>query len=285
MKQKKIIAGIGELLWDKFPEGKHIGGAPANFIHYTKARVADSFLVSSVGIDKDGKDILKKLTKLGLALSYIGQDIKHPTGAVDVTVDNNGIPEYIINKNVAWDFISWSDKLKKLAQKADAVCFGSLGQRAEKSRKTIKQFLSHTSESCLRVFDVNLRQNFFNKNIIHNSLTLANVLKLNDEELLVVSGLFSFSGSEKELCKQIIETFDLKVLALTKGDKGSRLISKTENSFHSGFPVKVIDTVGAGDSFTAALTVGLLENESLEKINEDANRLASEVCARKGAAF
>jgi len=285
MKNKKIIVGIGELLWDMFPEGKHIGGGPTNFIFYTNKMVSDSFLVSSVGLDDAGNEILAKMVKFNLSTLYIEQNKKYPTGTVDVTVDNNGIPEFIINKNVAWDFISWSDKLKSLAQKTDAVCFGSLGQRAEKSRNTIESFLSQTSDNCLKVYDVNLRQNFFDKDIVFNSLTHANVLKLNDDELPVIAKMFFLSGSEKGLCEKIIEKFDLKVLALTKGNKGSHLFSKTENSFHPGFSVSVVDTVGAGDSFTAALAVGLLNNETLSKINENANRLASDVCARKGAAF
>ncbi len=285
MKQKKIIVGIGELLWDKFPEGKYIGGAPTNFVFYAKTKVIDAFLVSSVGVDNDGLEIFKKFEKDFFSTSYIEQNKKYPTGTVDVTVDDYGIPKYIINKNVAWDFVAWSGNLKKLAQKTDAVCFGSLGQRSKISRKTIDLFLSETSVNCLKIFDVNLRQNFFNKKIIKNSLTYANVLKLNDDELPVVAKIINISGSEKEVCEQIIKKFDLKILALTKGDKGSWLFSETEMVFHPGFPVSVVDTVGAGDAFTAALSVGLLKKNPLSKIIEDANRLASDVCARKGAAF
>lgn len=285
MKHKKIIVGIGEVLWDKFPDGKHVGGAPTNFVFYAKTKYTDSFLVSAVGVDDDGNEILKKFKNLNFSTAYIEQTKKYPTGTVDVTVDGYGIPEYIINKNVAWDFVSWSDYLKKLAQKTDAVCFGSLGQRSEISRETIELFLSETSENCLKIFDVNLRQNFFNKNIIKSSLAHANVLKLNDEELPVIAKIINISGNEKEVCEQIIKKFDLKILALTKGDKGSSLFSKTQEIFHPGFPVSVVDTVGAGDSFTSALALGLLKEETLSKIIEDANRLASEVCSRKGAAF
>ncbi len=285
MKKTLTIVGIGEVLWDKFPEGKHVGGAPANFVFYAKTKDTNSFLVSSVGVDDDGNEILEKFEKLNFPSLYIEQTKKYSTGTVDVTVDGYGIPEYIINKNVAWDFVSWSDDLKKLAQKTDAVCFGSLGQRSELSKKTIDLFLSETSENCLKIFDVNLCQNFFNKEIIKNSLAHANVLKLNDEELPVIAKIINISGSEKEVCEQIIKKFDLKILALTKGDKGSSLFSKTEMIFHPGFTVSVVDTVGAGDAFTAALSVGLLKKNPLSKIIEDANRLASDVCARKGAAF
>ena len=285
MKNKQTMVGIGEVLWDKFPEGKHVGGAPTNFVFYAKTKDTDSFLVSAVGVDDDGKEILEKFKNLNFSPLYIEQTKKYPTGTVDVTVDGYGIPEYIINKNVAWDFVSWSADLKKLAQKTDAVCFGSLGQRSELSRKTIEFFLSETSKNCLRIFDVNLRQNFFNKEIIKNSLAHANVLKLNDEELPVIAKIINISGSEKEVCEQIIKKFDLKILALTKGDKGSYLFSKTQKNFHPGFPVSVVDTVGAGDAFTAALAVGLLKENPLNKIIEDANRQASDICARKGAAF
>ncbi|MHA1575078.1 MAG: carbohydrate kinase family protein [Alphaproteobacteria bacterium] len=285
MINKQTIVGIGEVLWDKFPEGKHVGGAPANFVFYAKTKDTDSFLISSVGVDDDGNEILEKFKKLNFPSLYIEQTKKYLTGTVDVTVDGYGIPEYIINKNVAWDFVSWSEDLKKLAQKTDAVCFGSLGQRSEISRKTINLFLSETSEFCLKIFDVNLRQNFFNKEILKNSLVHANVLKLNDEELPVIAKIINISGSEKEVCEEIIKKFDLKILALTKGDKGSFLFSKTEMVFHPGFPVSVVDTVGVGDAFTAALAVGLLKKNPLSKIIENANRLASDICARKGAAF
>lgn len=278
-----IIVGLGEILWDMLPAGKQVGGAPANFAYHAQALGAQGIVVSCIGNDELGKEIISRLQELGLDRRYVAVDESHPTGTVTVELDERGKPNYTIHENVAWDYIESDSSLLELVGEADAVCYGSLCQRSEVSRKTVREFLGATRSDCLRVFDINLRQSYFDNEIIHAMLELSNVLKLNDEELPVVADLLGLSGSETDILSQLTDIYELRMIALTRGAKGSRLYAQGENSNHEGFPAEVADTVGAGDSFTAAMTLGLLYDKPLDWINEYSNRVASFVCSQSGA--
>ncbi|HUT23588.1 MAG TPA: carbohydrate kinase [Sumerlaeia bacterium] len=287
---RATVVGLGEVLWDLLPEGREIGGAPANFAFHAKQLGADAFIVSCVGEDPLGQEIADRLTACGLDLTRLVIDSNHPTGTVSVDLDPRGKPTFTIHENVAWDFIPWTSDLEELAGRADAVCFGSLAQRSTTSRETVHRFLRATRSRSLRVLDVNLRQDYFDEPTIEASLDLANVLKLNDEELPVLSRLLDITSAESGftdpacLLEQFMERFSLDAVALTKGAEGCVLATPTDRASHPGFrPPAIVDTVGAGDAFTAALVMGLLANAPLEGICENANRLASHVCSRKGA--
>lgn len=277
------IAGIGELLWDLLPEGKQLGGAPCNFAYHAFQAGCRPFVISAIGTDVSGNEILELFDELGLDKSFVQQTPGYPTGTVTVSLDGNGIPTYIIHENVAWDHIAWNSSLEILAKSVDAVCFGSLAQRNPVSQQTILSFLKATRTECLRVFDINLRQLFYNRETIVQSLGLANILKLNDDELPVVAGLLGIEGKDEKLLVQLMQKFNLKLVALTKGDKGSILMTENEKSFMEAPKVKIADTVGAGDSFTAILVAGLLKNIELKKIHETATQAAAYVCTQKGA--
>lgn len=277
------VAGIGELLWDVFPEGKKLGGAPANFAYHCKAFGLESYPVSCLGDDDLGREVLPVLQEHNVDVSFIATDPEHPTGTVSVQIDKNGIPEYIIHEDVAWDHIPLSEEMITLAKKTDAVCFGSLAQRSKTSRQTIQNFLSATSADCIKIYDINLRQHYYNQDLIEDMLELSTVLKLNDDELTVIAELLGFSGPEKYLIEKIASRYSLDVVALTKGHAGSCLYQGGRYSEHNGYDTKVIDTVGAGDSFTAVLAEGLLLNYDLDKINDLANKTAAYVCSRPGA--
>jgi fructokinase len=281
--RKFILVGLGEILWDMLPEGKQLGGAPANFAYHAQAIGERGVVVSCVGDDKLGKEILSCLDELKLDRQYVSVDSRLPTGTVTVELDEDGKPDYTIHENVAWDYIPSNPELLSLASKIDAVCFGSLCQRSPVSQKTVRSFLAATGADCIRVFDINLRQSYFNREIINIMLELSNVLKLNDEELAVVANLLGITGSEIDVLSQLTERYGLRLIALTRGASGSRLYAQGEDSNHQGFPAQIADTVGAGDSFTAAMTLGLLNGKNLDIINEYANRVASFVCSQSGA--
>jgi fructokinase len=283
MKVKHCVVGIGELLWDMLPAGKQLGGAPANFIYHAGILGAEAYTVSTVGNDASGREILDLLDNLKVSKKFIGVDNEHITGTVSVSLDKNGVPSYIIHKNVAWDFIPFNDDLITLARKADAICFGSLAQRSQVSANSIISFLKALKKDCLKIYDINLRQNFYTTELITASLKLSDILKLNDEELRIISNLLSINGSEKELLKQILKTYNLRLIALTKGAEGSILISEKEYSEIKAPAIKIVDTVGAGDSFTAALTMGLLKGHSIGIVHNHANSLAGYVCSKAGA--
>jgi len=283
MNKKFKVAGIGELLWDMLPEGKQLGGAPTNFGYHASLAGCESFVVSTIGSDEPGNEIVALFDELALETGFVQQTSGFPTGTVTVSLDKMGIPSYIIHENVAWDHIAWNSPLETLAKTIDAVCFGSLAQRNPESRQTILNFLKSTKADCLRVFDINLRQSFFSREIIFQSLELSTILKLNDDELPVVAGLLGISGTDEELLMQILKMFDLKLVALTKGAKGSLLLTEKEQSFMEVPKVDIADTVGAGDSFTAILVAGLLQNHDLKKIHKKATQVAAFVCTQKGA--
>lgn len=277
------LVGIGELLWDIFPTGKELGGAPANFAYQASALGGEGLIVSGVGSDRLGDEMLERLEALSLSRHYVVSDAEHPTGTVSVKVGAKGKPSFAIQGNVAWDFIPKTKELIELGQRADAVTFGTLAQRSAVSRATIQAFISQIPSSVLRIFDINLRQRFYSKEIIQWSLKACNILKVNDQELLVLAHLLSMEGDERQLLGELSRRFNLELIAITKGVRGSLLYAHGQISVHDGYKTKVVDTVGGGDAFTAALTLGMLTGSDLGTINNYANRVASFVCSKRGA--
>lgn len=282
-RSKPIVVGIGELLWDLLPTGKALGGAPANFCYHAQALGAEAIIVSCIGRDLEGDEAIYRLTSLGLTTAYIGRDEARPTGTVSVSLDAAGKPSYVIHENVAWDYIPGTPEILALASRTDAVCFGTLAQRSEVSRSTIRSFLKATRPQTIRLLDLNLRQTFYDRKIIEDSLHMATVLKLSDDELPVLAGLLSLEGDPLSLVEELGRRYRLKIVALTKGAKGSLLYAEDRFFAHHGYAVDVVDTVGAGDAFAAALALGLLEGRDFDAINEKANRLAAFVCSQAGA--
>jgi fructokinase len=277
------LVGLGEILWDLLPAGPQLGGAPANFAYHAAALGGRGAVASCVGDDDRGREILERLDGLGVDRAAVALDSEHPTGTVTVEVDADGRPHYTIHENVAWDFIRPDEALWHLAVTADAVCFGTLAQRSAVSRATIAQFLEHTLAGCLRIFDINLRQSYYDRAVLEHSLEHADVVKLNDEELPVVSRLLDLPGPADEALSALLKNHSLRLVVLTKGAAGSVLISPQGTSSLPGESVKVVDTVGAGDAFTAAVALGLLEGASLEAVHRRAARLAAFVCSQSGA--
>lgn len=280
---KFTIVGLGEVLWDDLPTGKMLGGAPANFA-YVSTRLGNRGIVASrVGSEENGREILEKFGAVGVDASHIQVDEQHQTGIVSVALDG-GQPTYKIIENVAWDFLEMSDDWRELAEKADAVCFGSLAQRNEVSRLTILDFLAYTRLESLRIFDANLRQEFYDFEILRDSFSAANVVKLNHEELPVICELFEIEGAgEKEKAQNLYRHFDLNFLCLTRGANGSLLMSGDETDEHFGIKIKIADTIGAGDAFTAAMTHGILREWKLKEINDFANKIGAFVASQTGA--
>ena len=281
--RRPIIVGLGEVLWDVFPEGAKFGGAPANFASHAAALGGDARMVSGVGRDKLGDAALHILAEKNLDTQFIQRTADFPTGAVQISVDAAGHPTYEFGRDEAWDHLQWNDDLANLARQADAVCFGTLGQRGDVSRQTIQNFVAAMKLDRLRVFDINLRRPFIDEAIIDESLQLANVLKLNDDELPFLAEKFGFSGAPIEQMKSLAERFSLRAVVLTRGSNGAVLLRDDEISELAGHSVSVKDTVGAGDSFTAAVALGLLRGLSLDTINKHASRVAAYVCSQAGA--
>ncbi|MDP6545647.1 MAG: carbohydrate kinase [Phycisphaerae bacterium] len=277
------VCGVGEVLWDAFPDGEKFGGAPANFTCHSHSLGAETYVVSCIGKDPRGAMAREFLDNHGVNTSCLAHSDARETGVVLVTLDDDGKPEYEIKEGVAWDNIPLTDEMKALAPQLDAACFGALSQRNDVSRDTIREFLAATAPDSLRVFDINIRQHFYNDEIIRSSLESANVLKLNDEELPVVARLIGAEGSDEEIVRAVIRQFDLKLVALTLGPKGALMVTPQESSFAAPPASDVINTVGAGDAFTASMIMGFLNNRPLDEINRDANRLAAFVCTQHGA--
>ena len=281
MKRKYKVAGIGEVLWDQLPQGNLLGGAPANVAYHAGQLGAESYIISAVGKDTLGDEIISVLSAKGIKLLI--DQLDYPTGTVKVTLDNKGVPNYIITKDVAWDFVKLSTESKNLSKQFDAVCFGSLAQRNEVSNKAISEFVKLVPPNALKIFDINLRQNFYSKELINESLLMSNILKINDDELLIVGELFGWEGDEEFLCRKLLDTYQLNLLAYTCGAKGSYLYRKDEKSFMQTPVVAVVDTIGAGDSFTAALMVSLLDGRTLSECHAMAVKLSAFVCENDGA--
>jgi len=275
--------GLGEVLWDLLPADRQLGGAPANFAWHAQNLGARGIVASRVGDDVLGREVLDRLRELALEMAWVTVDPVHPTGTVSVALSAAGVPCYTIHQDVAWDFIATDRRLLELAARADAVCFGSLAQRAPVSRAAIAGFLQATRPGCLRMFDVNLRQSFFSREVIEASLARSNLLKLNEEELPAVARLLGLAGDENTVLDALLRRYALRVVALTRGPHGSLLQTPSARSVHAGIPVRVVDTVGAGDAFTAAVVMGWLLGRDLDWINAQANRVASFVCSRPGA--
>jgi fructokinase len=284
MDTKRTIVGLGELLWDLLPSGKQLGGAPANFAYITNLLGDTGIPASRVGLDSLGDEALHHLAQLGLTAAFVQRDPFHPTGTVSIEIDSSGQPRFDIAEPVAWDFIEWTPAWQQLAQAADAVCFGSLAQRSSQSRTTIKSFLQATRPQTIRIFDANLRQNFYNAQILTQSMQLATIVKINHEELPKIMHLLGLeNSSEKDSVRRLLSSHDLRLVCVTRGNGGGLLMSANECSEHSGFKVKVADTVGAGDAFTAALVQGYLRDAPLAQINETANRVGAWVASQSGA--
>lgn len=284
-KKKYNIAAVGEILWDIFPNGKKLGGAPANFTYYIKQLGHYGTIISKIGRDVLGKEIIKSLHELNLSTNYIQVDPVHPTGTVDVILKSKSEPKYVIRENVAWDFIEMNNKLKIFSKEVDVVYFGSLAQRNPISRSTIINFLNSAKQDTLIVFDINLRRPFFTKEIIVDSLKLSSILKINDKELLLLRKLldYRFDNNELDFLKLLIKRFKIDLICLTKGKSGSLLVTRNNYFLHPGFKVKVSDTVGSGDAFTAAMVIEFLNRKSLGEISEAANKLGSWVTSKFGA--
>jgi len=279
------IVGIGEILWDVFPDGPRFGGAPANFacsaaeLSRESARVC---MVSAVGDDDLGRAALQSLTSHGVDSRYV-QTNHLETGQVLVELDPQGVARYRFAENSAWDALQITDDLRTLAAGTDAVCFGTLGQRRQSSRDTIQEFVRAVPLSALRVLDVNIRTPFCNANVILESLAIANVLKLNDAELPLVAELCECFGSMTDILRQLSDRYHLRCVAVTRGDSGAIVLAGDVFSDLPGIKVDVVDTVGAGDAFTAALILGLLGGNDIQEVNRRAIEVASFVCSQAGA--
>jgi fructokinase len=278
-----LLIGLGELLWDLLPDGPRLGGAPANFAASAGSLGASAAVISRVGNDANGNKARDLLAKLGLNIEHIQVDEMLPTGIVSVSFVDFGQPQYTIQQNVAWDSIESPPDALRLAQSADAICFGSLAQRSEKSCQSIHQILQSSSQQTLRIFDVNLRQHYFSREILEKSLQVANILKVSDEELPVFAETLSLTGPTTSIIEQLAEAYQLNLIALTRGAHGSLLWRNGQVSDHPGVATEVADTIGAGDSFTAAMTLGQLAGWDLDLINQCANRVAAFVCSQAGA--
>lgn len=277
----KKVVGIGEILWDMLPQGKQLGGAPANFAYHVCRLGGNGWAVSAISDDPLGNEINEILSTKNLHTALA--EVSAPTGTVQVTLDAAGVPSYDITENVAWDMIPFTPALEEMAKETEAVCFGTLAQRSEISRNTIMKFISCMPADSLKVYDINLRQNYYSEEIISRSLEVSDILKINDEELETVSALFGLEGTQTERCRALIERFSLKLVILTKGEKGSDVV--TALAEHSVVPgkIEVADTVGAGDAFTAAFVVSYLRGESLAEAHEKAGEVSSYVCTKSGA--
>lgn len=279
-----IIVGMGEALWDVLPEGKKIGGAPANFAYHVSQFGLPSCVVSAIGNDKLGAEIIENFNAKGL--QQLIETVPYPTGTVQVEIDQAGIPQYEIKENVAWDNIPYTARLENLAQRTRAVCFGSLAQRSVVSRTTINRFLDampHDNDP-LVVFDVNLRQGFYNKDILCNSMKRCNILKINDEELVTVSRMFGYPGIDlQDKCWILLGKYNLKMLILTCGINGSYVFTPGNVSFQPTPLVEVADTVGAGDSFTAAFISSILKGKTVPEAHKRAVETSAFVCTQQGA--
>ena len=279
--ERKIV-GMGEALWDCLPDGKKLGGAPANFAYHAGQFGFDTLAVSALGEDALGEETIAALEEH--KLNYLMPRIPYPTGTVQVTLDEQGIPTYNIREGVAWDNIPFTPEIEEVAKTCQAVCFGSLAQRSVVSRETIGKFLDATPSDCVKIFDINLRQSFFTKEIIEASMRRCNILKINDEELVVVSRMFELPDlDEEKRCKQLIKDYNLDILVLTCGTNGSYVFTADKSYYQPTPKVEVADTVGAGDSFTGSFCAALLKGKSIPEAHELAVKVSAFVCTQNGA--
>ena len=275
------IVGIGEILWDLLPSGRQLGGAPANFAYCSHLLGSRAVVVSRVGDDELGFEVRARLSQAGIGDDFIATDTKHPTGTVQIEVTPFGQPTFQFTHSVAWDFLEWNDELRDLAGSAEAVCFGTLAQRSEASRKTILKFIDSTKTTAVKIFDINLRQSFYSTEIIADSIRRSTVLKLNDQELPLLANVLAIDQSN--FARTIIERFEVKLVCITRGQNGSILVATVSTDEHPGFRVQVKDAVGAGDAFTAGLVHKFLRGSSLAAMNDTANRMGAWVASCEGA--
>lgn len=278
--KKPVIVGLGEVLWDVFQEYKRAGGAPANVAYHALQLGNQGVTASRVGVDDDGKELLNVLTSNGLDTAYIQQDDIAPTGTAEVTM-SDGEASYIIPRDSAWDRLAMTSQWLDLARSADAVCFGTLAQRDEISRRTIREFLAETPDACTKIADINLRPPHYTKAVIESSLEQADIIKLNEQEWKEIRRMFGV----EDLNRWLFTEKKVRIICLTKGGDGAELITPDQHLIEPVHPVEDSngDSVGVGDAFTAALTHHLLRNSPLDVAISSANRYASQVFARKGA--
>ena len=280
---KRYIIGLGEALWDVLPEGKKLGGAPANFAYHAGQFGLDTIAISALGEDALAEETIEALKEHDL--NYLMPRVPYPTGTVQVTLAEGGIPTYDIKEGVAWDNIPYTDEMAEIAKNARAVCFGSLAQRNVVSRENIRKFLADTPADCLKICDINLRQQFYSKEILEDSFRLCNILKINDEELVVVNRMFGYDGLDmRQTCEKMVQDYGLKMLVLTCGTNGSYVFTDDGlTSFQDTPKVEVADTVGAGDSFTGSFVASILFGKSVPEAHHTAVQVSAYVCTQKGA--
>lgn len=281
MNKKPVIIGIGEVLWDMLPSGKKAGGAPINFVYHTLRLGAEGYAISAVGNDALGDELMREIEKI--RVNHLIEKVDYPTGTVLVEL-HDGIPNYTIVEGVAWDFIPLTQSMRELAQKADAICFGTLAQRSEKSRETIQALLSLVPESAYRILDINIRQDYYSKEVILDSLRNCNIFKVNDEELVLLKELFEKQHlDDEEVCLWFVKEFNLHYLILTAGADYSQIFTPETSSRIQTPKVKVVDTVGAGDSFTGTFISAILDGKPLVEAHQAAVDRAAFVCTQAGA--
>ena len=279
----KIVA-VGEVLWDLLPAGPQLGGAPANFACHAQALAAEARLITRVGDDALGREVLARFTRRSVSTEAVQIDAGAPTGTVTVEIAEGGQPNYAIHQGVAWDRLAVTRRALDAVRACDAICFGTLGQRSGIARDAIRQLVSGAPQDSLRILDINLRAPFFDRTVVEESLGRANVLKLNDEELPLLATMLGLTRACADgWLGELRERFGLRLIALTRGSGGSVLLSEDRRSEHPGLPARVVDTIGAGDAFTAAMTLGLLLHWDLDRISARANEVAAYVCSQAGA--
>ena len=283
MRPYRIIA-IGEVLWDMLPSGKKVGGAPGNFAYHCRKLGADADMISRVGDDDLGRELLEFYQSVGLSTDYIVVDADHPTGAVDVELDANGQPRYVFRDDVAWDHLQADADSLALLRTADAICYGTLAGRCAESLRAMQAMIAAPPKTALRVFDVNFRAPHYTKETVLALLPSADILKLNDEELPILGQMLGQTETDPvTLAKWLIDRYRFKLLMFTRGERGSLLLTPDAMSDYRSRPVQVVDTVGAGDAFTAAAVIGFLAGQPLDEINRTASDLAARVCTYPGA--
>lgn len=282
--KNEIVVGIGEALWDVLPEGRKLGGAPANFAYHVSQFGLESYIVSAVGDDALGKEITDKFTEK--KLNHMVETVPYPTGTVQVELDPNGVPQYDIKENVAWDNIPFTPQIEALAKRTRALCYGSLAQRNEVSRQTINRFIDAMpkTDDTMIIFDVNLRQRYYTKDVLDASMRKCNVLKINDEELVTISRMLGYPGTDlQSKCWILLGRYNLKMLILTCGVNGSYIFTSGNMSYLATPMVEVADTVGAGDSFTATFTSSIIKGLGVAEAHRRAVNVSAFVCTQHGA--
>ena len=284
MNQKRYVVGLGEVLWDMLPEGKKLGGAPANFAYHAGQFLGsdNTIAISALGKDSLADETIEALKEHGL--NYLLPRVNYPTGTVQVTLSGDGIPAYEIKENVAWDNIPYTPEIAEIARNCRAVCFGSLAQRFVTSWATIRQFLDDTPADCLKIFDINLRQQFYTRDVIEESLKRCSILKINDEELVVIQRMYGYNDSDMPgICEKMLAEHGLKMLVLTCGTNGSYVFAPGLTSFQETPKVTVADTVGAGDSFTGSFCAAILNGKPIKEAHKKAVQVSAFVCTQHGA--